>query len=377
MKKGIAILLTLWVLFFLPIFGNPGSSSPVVLRPSVFAGGYILLEKEDRLKIVGENEHLSLSPASTTKIMTCLVVLEQADLNEDVVVSENASRTEGSSAYLRKGEHLTVKELLYCLMLASANDAATALAEYVAGSTEEFAEMMNKKAHSLGMKNTHFTNPHGLDNEAHRTTAYDLAILACSALDNPNFAKIAGTKYITIGNEESRRTLTNHNRLLFSLEGCIGVKTGYTMHAGRCLVSACRRNGTTLICVTLNCRNDWESHTNLYAYGFDTVRRFSFEGVTINLPLASAEQRKIEVYSEGLSLLGSSDSQVTSKIYAPECLYPPLSIGSTVGQVEVYLDGKLYCTLPLISAEQVEEPPQPGLWRRLLLFLRSLFGLDD
>ena len=118
MKKGIAVLLTLWTLFFLPIFGNPGRASPVILRPSVYAGGYVLLEKEDRLKIAGENEHLSLSPASTTKIMTCLVVLEQADLNEDVVVSENASLTEGSSAYLRKGEHLTVKELLYGLMLA-------------------------------------------------------------------------------------------------------------------------------------------------------------------------------------------------------------------------------------------------------------------
>lgn len=376
MKKGIAVLLTLWTLFFLPIFGNPGRASPVILRPSVYAGGYVLLEKEDRLKIAGENEHLSLSPASTTKIMTCLVVLEQADLNEDVVVSENASLTEGSSAYLRKGEHLTVKELLYCLMLASANDAATALAEHVAGSIEDFAAMMNEKARSLGMKNTHFTNPHGLDDEEHRTTAYDLAILACSALDNPDFAKIAATKYITVGKEESRRTLTNHNRLLFSLKGCIGVKTGYTMHSGRCLVSACRRNGTTLVCVTLNCRNDWESPTNLYAYGFDTVRRFFFEGVTLSLPMANAEQRKIEVYSEGLSLLGSSDSRVTSRIYAPECLYPPLSEGSVVGQVEVYLDGKLYRTLPLLSAEQVEEPPQPGLWRRLLLFLRSLFGLD-
>ena len=377
MKKGFAVLLTVWTLFFLPICGNPGSASPAILRPSVYAEGYVLLEKEDHLKIAGENEHLSLSPASTTKIMTCLVVLEETDSEEEVVVSENASLTEGSSAYLRKGEHLTVKELLYCLMLSSANDAATALAEHVAGSVEAFAEKMNAKARSLGMKNTHFSNPHGLDDPEHRTTAYDLAILACAALDNPDFAKIVATKHTTIGKDESRRTLTNHNRLLFSLNGCIGVKTGYTIHSGRCLVSACRRNGTTLVCVTLNCRNDWESHANLYAYGFDTVRRFTFEGVTLYIPLAGAEQRKIEVYSQNLSLLGSSDSRITSKIYAPDYLYPPLDEGSVVGQIEIFLDGKLYRTLPLLSGEQVVEPPQPGLWKRLWLFLRSLFRWND
>ena len=140
------------------------------------------------------------------------------------------------------------------------------------------------------------------------------------------------------------------------------MKTGYTMHSGRCLVSACRRNGTTLVCVTLNCRNDWESHTNLYAYGFDTVRRFFFEGVTLSLPMANAEQRKIEVYSEGLSLLGSSDSRVTSRIYAPECLYPPLSEGSVVGQVEVYLDGKLTgpCPFFLRSRWKSRRNPDSG-----------------
>ena len=202
--------------------------------------------------------------ASTTKIMTALVVCEQCNVLDRVRIPKEAVGIEGSSMYLKEGEILTVQELLYGMMLHSGNDAATALAIYCGGTMEGFAQLMNDKARALGMGDSHFVNPHGLDSPEHYSTARDLGTLAAYAMNNPIFAKTVSTKTITIG----QRFLRNHNKLLWQVDGADGVKTGYTKAAGRILVSSASSQGRRLVAVTINDSNDWADHKALLETGF-------------------------------------------------------------------------------------------------------------
>ena len=202
--------------------------------------------------------------ASTTKIMTGLLVCEVGDLGRTVTVPETAAGTEGSSMYLKSGETLTRRELLYGMMLHSGNDAALTLAISVSGSEAAFVRQMNRRACALNLTQTHFANPHGLDSGENYSTALDLARLAQAALQNEQFRAVVSTKTITCAG----RTLTNHNKLLWRYDGCIGVKTGYTRHAGRILVSAAERGGRMLIAVTISDPDDWRDHVSLLDYGF-------------------------------------------------------------------------------------------------------------
>lgn len=202
--------------------------------------------------------------ASTTKIMTGLLVCEAGDLDRTVTVPETAAGTEGSSMYLRSGETLTRRELLYGMMLHSGNDAALTLAISVSGSEAAFVRQMNRRACALNLTQTHFANPHGLDSGENYSTALDLVRLAQAALQNEQFRAVVSTKTITCAG----RTLTNHNKLLWRYDGCIGVKTGYTRHAGRILVSAAERGESQLIAVTLADPDDWRDHAALLDYGF-------------------------------------------------------------------------------------------------------------
>ena len=202
--------------------------------------------------------------ASTTKIMTGLLVCEAGDLGRTVTVPETAAGTEGSSMYLKSGETLTRRELLYGMMLHSGNDAALTLAISVSGSEAAFVRQMNRRACALNLTQTHFANPHGLDSGENYSTALDLARLAQAALQNEQFRAVVSTKTITCAG----RTLTNHNKLLWRYDGCIGVKTGYTRHAGRILVSAAERGGRMLIAVTISDPDDWRDHVSLLDYGF-------------------------------------------------------------------------------------------------------------
>ena len=211
----------------------------------------------------GENVHQRSLIASTTKIMTALVVLETMDIRQRVTVPKEAVGIEGSSMYLREGEELTVSDLLYGMMLHSGNDAAVALAIACSGSLPGFVRKMNEKAAELSLSNTHFDNPNGLDGDTHYSTAYDLGMLTAYALKVPGFRDIVSRKEITLGG----RSLRNHNRLLWMMDGIIGVKTGYTRAAGRILVSAMEYQGRTLIAVTIHDGNDWQDHAALYAYG--------------------------------------------------------------------------------------------------------------
>lgn len=218
--------------------------------------------------LYSKNENERLPMASTTKIMTAVIAIENSELDKTITVDERAIGIEGSSIYLKSGEELSMESLLYALLLRSANDAAAAIAYEIAGSIEAFSQMMNEKAENLGLVDTSFENPHGLDAENHYTTAHDLAILSAYAISNPIFKEICSSKKKIINSSLESRLIINHNKLLNLYEGCIGIKTGYTKKSGRSLASAAEKYGQTLVCVTINAPDDWNDHKKLYNFGF-------------------------------------------------------------------------------------------------------------
>ena len=305
--------------------------------------------------------------ASTTKIMTALIVCEQTNVLDRVRIPQEAVGIEGSSMYLKAGEILTVQELLYGLMLQSGNDAAVALAIYCGGTIEGFAELMNDKAHRLGLENTHFVNPNGLDSPGHYSTAADLAVLAAYAMQNPVFAKTVSTKTVTFSN----RTLRNHNKLLWLLEGADGVKTGFTKAAGRILVSSCIRDGRRLIAVTMNDRNDWQDHQDLMESGFDkfTVNKIVEKGDCLGtISIISGEEGSVELLADADFFYALSDDERPEIVLSgPDFVYAPVVSGQNAGVAYVCLEGKPVGKVPLVFGKTVEiEPLQKlSLWDKL------------
>ena len=228
------------------------------------AASAILMDADSGRVLYEHNADRKMLIASTTKILTALVAIEEGDLHDSVKVSREAAYTEGSAMYLTEGETLTLETLLYGVLLCSGNDAAVAVAQHVGGSVKGFVALMNEKAQELGMEHSSFANPNGLDDEQHYSTARDMAKLARAALENETLMRIASTRSVTIGG----RTMTNHNKLLHYVDGCLGLKTGYTKAAGRTLVGCAEKNGQRLIAVTLQDGNDWADHQALYEYGF-------------------------------------------------------------------------------------------------------------
>lgn len=305
-----------------------------------------------------KNADERLPMASTTKIMTALVALENAELDTLVTVPKEAVGIEGSSLYLSVGDTLTVRDLLYSLMLRSANDAAVTLAIEVAGDIATFAGMMNSRAAKLGLTNTSFENPHGLDSGGHYTTARELSIIAAEALKNETFRKIASTYKYTFPLGEGVRTVVNHNKLLKSYEGAIGVKTGFTRKCGRCLVSAAERDGITLVAVTLDDPNDWQDHRNILDFGFEAL---------VAVPLSSLTETSFTIPAVGLtrdsisaSLL--SDIKIITKkgdALSAACdirqyLTSDVAIGDKVGQIFVYKNGDLIATYDICANEDAK-----------------------
>ncbi len=233
------------------------------LQLNLSAASYVLYDAKSGELLCAHDETTRRAIASTTKVMTALVALETASLSEQVTVRES-HMAEGSSMYLTPGETLSMETMLYGLLLASGNDAALAIADHCCGSVEAFVERMNEKAAALGLADTSFANPNGLDAQGHYSTARDMAVLTARAMEHPTFARIVSTSGATVGG----RTLTNHNKLLTSVDGCIGGKTGYTSKAGRTLVTCAERGGVRLVAVTLNDGDDWRDHAALYEYGF-------------------------------------------------------------------------------------------------------------
>lgn len=290
MKKYICFTLFAITAFFAYSFGRirtesfllNGTAFPVSLTQPIYADplpefsgtsahAACLIDAKSGAVLYSYNSDKRLPMASTTKIMTALTVLETLDPETEITVPKEACGVEGSSIYLYPQEKITVKNLLYGLMLESGNDAASALAYACCGSEEEFAKLMNGKAHGLGLIDTNFTNPHGLPDENHYTTAYELALIAAKALENDDFRTIASTASYSckVEGKNASRFFSNHNRLLRTYNGCIGVKTGFTKTAGRCLVSAAERDGKRYVAVTLGDGNDWQDHTSLLDFAFE------------------------------------------------------------------------------------------------------------
>ena len=306
--------------------------------------------------------------ASCTKIMTALLICEHCNVLDRMQIPKEAVGIEGSSMYLQENEVLSLQELLYGLMLRSGNDAAVALAIYCAGSVEQFAAMMNDKARQLGLNGTHFENPHGLDAPNHYSTARDLAVLTAYAMKNPVFYQTVSSKTVRVG----QRSMQNHNKLLWRVEGADGVKTGYTKAAGRILVSSATRDGRRLICVTINDGNDWADHSTLLEKGF---ARYSvqqlirsgdclgyaavFSGSTAQVPLLAAEDFSFPL---------SNDEQVQIILSGPGFAYAPVIKGKTAGYAYACIGDATVGQVKLVYGETVEritEEKKPNFWQRL------------
>lgn len=305
--------------------------------------------------------------ASTTKIMTALVVCEQCNVLDRVRIPKKAVGIEGSSMYLREGEILTVQELLYGLMLHSGNDAAVALAIYCGGTVEGFVALMNDKAHRLGLTNTHFANPNGLDAPGHYSTARDLATLAACAMDNPIFYQTVSTRSVTAGN----RSLRNHNKLLWRLEGADGVKTGFTKAAGRILVSSATRQGRRLIAVTINAPNDWQDHTQLIEQGFAdfTVQKVVSRGDCVGtVEIAGGESGCVSLISDGDFYYALAEGEKPEIVLnGPGFIYAPVVKGADAGIAHICLGNKTVGTIPLVYGDTVEQHrvKEKSFWEKI------------
>lgn len=307
------------VLFLSVCFAAPSDSAKCAILMDADTGRILYAKQSDQRCLI----------ASTTKIMTAIVVLEHCALDEVYEIPAAATNVEGSSIYLQAGECLTIRELLYGMMLHSGNDAAVALALACSDSVPEFVDLMNIKAQLLGLHNTHFENPSGLDGETHYSTAADLARMTQYALKNPNFAEIVSTKTIRIG----ERSFTNHNKLLWSLDGAIGVKTGYTKAAGRILVSAVERNGRRLIAVTISDGNDWQDHKNLYDYGFAQYpeRVLISEGEDVGWVDCIDGSRAYLTAGEDVSYPAYENENVRVQVIYPKISFAPGPAGTLAG----------------------------------------------
>ena len=341
--------------FFLALFCLLPFLSIPLSAVSVSAQASVLLECSRGEVIYALNETARLPMASTTKIMTALVALEKGDFSRSYEIPAAAVGVEGSSVYLQSGEHLTLEELLYAVMLESANDAAAAVALIVGGTMDGFAAMMNEKAAQLGLADTHFTNPHGLDDAEHYTTALDLARLAVYALENPAFAAMVSTerKTISLHDGEGTRVLVNHNRLLRTYDDIIGVKTGYTKRSGRCLVSAAERDGVRLAAVTLNAPDDWRDHRALLDYGFglyECVTLAEPGEYTVELPCTGSETCVLTaVNRDPLSLVLPVGTEVSVQTESRGLWFAPVEEGQVVGVVRFFAGGKELASLPLTA----------------------------
>ncbi len=362
-KRTLFALLLSGILCALPVLAGDA--------PSVSAKSAVLYDPLTQAVLFSKQADVPMGMASTTKIMTALVALELYDFQQIVTIQKAWTGIEGSSMYLRTGEQLSVEHLLYGLLLASGNDAATALAGIHPDGAEGFVAEMNRKAEALGLQNTHFENPSGLDGETHHTTAYELAVLTVHAMENERFAAIVSTKTMQIGD----RWLNNHNRLLGEIDAC-GVKTGFTKACGRCLVSAKEQNGRMLICVTLNALNDWNDHKALFDYGFSQFSWLELLGAgpcgTVNV--VGCDKKAVHLYSnDSFSLWGRRDEldKFTVKIIGPRFWYGETVPGQRYGSLRVNLKDNTLFETALYFQEAAKPLPEPeSLWERIKTFFR-------
>jgi D-alanyl-D-alanine carboxypeptidase (penicillin-binding protein 5/6) len=342
--------------------------------PSLSAEAAILLDADTGRILYSQNPNEQRSIASITKLMTALLAVEHwDDLSQNVEVQKEWTLAEGSSMYLKEGETVTREELLYGLLLSSGNDAALALASSCAGAVDTFVQWMNERAQELGMKNTHFANPNGLDEEGHYSTAYDMSLLAMECMKNDTIAKIVSTKSITLGT----RSFTNHNKLLWRYDGCIGMKTGYTDAAGRTLITCAERNGQRFIVVTLYDPNDWADHAKLYDYAFRNWTNQSYCSVgerVSSIPVKGSLVRFAYVVpAENFSYPLAEGESLRSELSLPDSIEAPVLAGEEAGSISFYLGSTKVGEVKLVYEQSVrrEAYTDESLLDRILSFLNG------
>jgi len=345
-------------------------------QTEVSARAAVLYEPEGGRWVFEKNADLPMPMASTTKVMTAMLALRMLDADSVHAVPREACGIEGSSLYLREGDTVSVQDLLYALLLRSANDAASALAILACGSEEAFAAEMNAEARRIGLKNTSFKNPHGLDAEGHYSSARDLALTLAAAMKDERFVEISGCEKHTVTLEGRSQVLYNHNKLLHLTSGVICGKTGFTKKSGRCLVSAAERNGVRLIAVTMNAPNDWQDHIALYADGFERFERRSVigENDAFRVPLAGGERDYLLCRAAGtFSAVTEKGSEIKCDVLLPSLILAPVKRGDVIGMLRITEGEKVLAEICLAADEDaiIKETKRPSLLKR---WWQTVFG---
>ena len=355
-------------------------------EPNLNSRAAIIYDRNSKEVIYGKEENTKRKMASTTKIMTCMVVLEKGELTDTVIVSKKAAGTGGSRVGLKTGDKVSVQDLLYGLMLCSGNDAAVALAEHVGGSVEGFADLMNEKERQLNLSNTHFVTPHGLDNEEHYTTAYELAIMAENALKNNTFSSIVGTKNITININGKPRNLSNTNELLGSMAGVYGVKTGFTNGANRCLVTSCKRENLDIITVVLGADTKkfrTQDSIKLINYAMNNYKEIDMENkiqdefqkwkkenkdkIYINKGVKNTTEYKLEEQLNNyITIKNTQENDVKIEINTLNYYEAPLQEGTTIGVLTVKVSGQVKLIKNIQVAQTVKKKNMINYMKELI-----------
>ena len=322
------------------------------------AGGAVVICGDTGQIIYGENEDFRMPMASTTKIMTGLLLCEYGNLDREIVTTKEMVTVEGSSMGLLEGDTVSLKTLLYGLLLASGNDAANTIAIIVGGSVEGFVDMMNDRAKGMGLRDTHFETPSGLDGDTHYTTCRELALIAREAMKNEDFREAVATESIVVsyGNPPYNRRITNHNRLLKTYDDVVGIKTGFTKKSGRCLVSAARKDGKYVIAVTLDDPNDWQDHRALLDRGLDGVELVNIKPNKnkTDISVINGNEDSISVNIEPLEICVKKDSAIERKVNIKPNIVAPVEKGEVLGWAEYFVDGDKICEREIKSDEVIE-----------------------
>ena len=361
MKKNRVFFLSL--VFIFAFFCVPFQRVNVSADVYTSAKAMCVIESSTNRILYAKNENEKRAMASTTKIMTAITAIESGvDLNTPFEISRKSVGISGTSIYLKDGEQLTLRDLLYGLMLVSGNDASYAIGEYVGNGIEHFIDMMNWKAHQIGAFNTHFENTHGLDAEGHYTSAYDLAIISSYALKNEIFKEIVSTKDIQITNTDGKiRYFRNKNKLLNALDGAVGVKTGYTGDAGRCLVSAVERNGMQVVCVVLDCRPMFEDSAELLEKSFKEYDLIDIAANIVypeSIPVENGSKEYVplsKIKSCYYPLKKGEKEKISVELNLPENVSAPIKKGDEIGEIRIFIDKDLLFSEKIFTMEDVKE----------------------
>ena len=373
MKKAVSVLLCAVFIF--------GFVTVDTCALGTSAKAHVLMDADTGIILSENNKDQKLKMASTTKIMTTLLALEAAEKEDTIVTFSKEMVAEGSSMYLKIGDKVRLSDLASGMMMASGNDAANAVGLTLSRSFEGFATLMNNRAGSIGMTNTNFVTPSGLDDEEHYSSAFDMALLMAEAMKNKSFCEISASSSRTVEficPEDKVTSYPNHNRLLSSYEYCTGGKTGYTKAAGRCLVTSGEKDGVRLIAVTLDAPNDWADHKALYEYGFSMYTRteLSEAGESYKVKLAGGEDDFFTASADEsltISVPANRILDIESKVYLPSFVFAPVRKGDIVGKITYTLDGKELAYTFIKATGTVNETPKPNFFARLIT---AIFNRD-